>query len=189
MKIVTVRLPLESLRLLRDAIGWNASKQPELRKHLDRVVEEIRCNLKIIERSEASGYVVLERSVQVMVRIVDAGHDPSLCRSSGDRAPGGWPVVESLSEAAASLRARAFEAVAGANEPHPRDKVEPSPPGGSIVVLTGRATRVPQAAVTSGKQRTTTVTSRRPMAGRTSLTWDGGGGRNCMACKCSRSVP
>jgi hypothetical protein len=37
---------------------------------------------------------------------------------------------------------------------------EPSPPGGSIVVLAGRATHVPQAAVISGIQRTVTVTRR-----------------------------
>jgi hypothetical protein len=40
---------------------------------------------------------------------------------------------------------------------------EPSPPGASIVVLAGRATRVPQAAVASGIQRTITVNSRRPV--------------------------
>jgi hypothetical protein len=33
----------------------------------------------------------------------------------------------------------------------------------SLVVLAGRATRVPQAAVTSGIQRTVTVNSRRPL--------------------------
>jgi hypothetical protein len=74
MKIVTIEFLLEFFHLLRETIGWNASEQPELRKHLDCMVEEIRCNLKVIERSEATGYVVLERSVQVVVRIVDARH-------------------------------------------------------------------------------------------------------------------
>jgi hypothetical protein len=40
---------------------------------------------------------------------------------------------------------------------------EPSPPRPSHAVLAGRATHVPEAAVTSGIQRTTTVTSRRPV--------------------------
>jgi hypothetical protein len=40
---------------------------------------------------------------------------------------------------------------------------EPSAPGVTLIVLTGRATCVPQAADTSGIQRTTTVTSRRPV--------------------------
>ena len=47
--------------------------------------------------------------------------------------------------------------------PRPLGALEPSPPGSSIVVLTGRATRVPQAAGTGGIQRTITVTSRRPV--------------------------
>jgi hypothetical protein len=37
------------------------------------------------------------------------------------------------------------------------------PPGASTVVLAGRATHVPQAAVTSGNQRTVTVTRRRSL--------------------------
>jgi hypothetical protein len=53
MKIVTIGLPLELFHLLREAIGWNASEQPELGKHLYRMVEEVRCNLKVIEHSEA----------------------------------------------------------------------------------------------------------------------------------------
>ena len=44
-----------------------------------------------------------------------------------------------------------------------RPSWEPSPSGESVVVLAGRATRVPQAAVTSGMQRSVTVNSRRPM--------------------------
>jgi hypothetical protein len=40
---------------------------------------------------------------------------------------------------------------------------EPLPPRSRNVVLAGRATHVPQAAVTSGIQRTVTVTSRRPV--------------------------
>jgi len=46
----------------------------------------------------------------------------------------------------------------------PSGQLEPLSPGGSIVGLAARATRVPQAAVTSGIQRTTTVTQRRPLA-------------------------
>jgi len=45
--------------------------------------------------------------------------------------------------------------------PHLWDSWVPLPPGENIVVLAGRATRVPQAAVTSGMQRSVTVTSRR----------------------------
>jgi hypothetical protein len=40
---------------------------------------------------------------------------------------------------------------------------EPLPLGGSTVVLTGRATHVPQVAVTGGTQRTTTVTPGGPL--------------------------
>jgi hypothetical protein len=40
------------------------------------------------------------------------------------------------------------------------------PPGETAAGLTGRATRVPEAAVTSGMKRTTTVTRRGPLAGR-----------------------
>ena len=70
--------------------------------------------------------------------------------------------------------------------PRPLGALEPSPPGSSIVVLTGRATRVPQAAGTGGIQRTITVTSRRPVgwAPVPDLGW--GGARNCMVCKGSR---
>ena len=66
-------------------------------------------------------------------------------------------------------------------------ELESSSPAG-IVVSAGRATRVQQAAVTSGIQRTLTVTSRRPVGRSASPTWGGGGGRSCMACKCSPSV-
>jgi hypothetical protein len=53
----------------------------------------------------------------------------------------------------------------------------------AILTLAERATRVPEAAVTSGIQRTVTVTPRRPLgrARVSDLGW--GGGRNCMACK------
>jgi hypothetical protein len=36
------------------------------------MVEEVGCNLKVVERSEATAYVVLERSVKVVERIVCA---------------------------------------------------------------------------------------------------------------------
>ena len=48
--------------------------------------------------------------------------------------------------------------------PHLWDSWVPLPPGENIVVLAGRATRVPQAAVTSGMQRSVTVTSRGPLS-------------------------
>jgi hypothetical protein len=41
---------------------------------------------------------------------------------------------------------------------------KPSPPGGAIFVPAGRATHVPQAAVSSGTQRTITVTTRASLA-------------------------
>jgi hypothetical protein len=47
--------------------------------------------------------------------------------------------------------------------PHPTVKVEPAAPYGGRVILAGRATRVPQAAVTNGIQRTTTVTPIGPL--------------------------
>jgi hypothetical protein len=46
----------------------------------------------------------------------------------------------------------------------PPDEVESSPPGGSIVVLVGRATHVPQAAVTSGIWRSITVNRIGPLS-------------------------
>jgi hypothetical protein len=49
-----------------------------------------------------------------------------------------------------ALRALAHEAADHRGRPHPPAELEPSPPGASFVVLAGRATRVPQAAVTSG---------------------------------------
>jgi hypothetical protein len=47
-------------------------------------------------------------------------------------------------------------AVVTAGAPQPRVELEPSPPVWSLVVLAGRATHVPEAAVTNGIQRTTT---------------------------------
>jgi hypothetical protein len=46
--------------------------------------------------------------------------------------------------------------------PHPLDELEPAA-GASIAVLAGRATHMPQAGVTSGVQRTVTVSSRRAL--------------------------
>ena len=60
---MAIRLPLEFPHLLREAVLWNAPEELKLSKHLDRMVEEVGCNLKVIERSEATAYVVLERSV------------------------------------------------------------------------------------------------------------------------------
>jgi hypothetical protein len=66
-----------------------------------------------------------------------------------------------------------------------RGRASPSGRAGSrclreVVVLAGRATRVPQAAGTSGIQRIVTVTRRRPLgwAHAPDLGW--GRGRNCM---------
>jgi hypothetical protein len=42
-------------------------------------------------------------------------------------------------------------------------ELEASPSGSSLSVLTGRATHVPEAAVTSGIQRTLTVTRSKPL--------------------------
>jgi hypothetical protein len=64
---------------------------------------------------------------------------------------------------AASLPTLAQDAVVTEDGPHPVGELEPSPPGRSIVVLAGGATRVPQAAVTSGVQRTVMVTRRTPL--------------------------
>jgi hypothetical protein len=77
----------------------------------------------------------------------------------GDRRSG----VRVSHRAAASRPALATEAVATEDGPHPPHELEPSPSGGSIVILADRATYVPLAAVTSGLQRTVTVTSRRPV--------------------------
>jgi hypothetical protein len=56
-----------------------------------------------------------------------------------------WPEeVEGLVPALPrALRALANEAVATRDGPHPLAELEPSPPGASIVVRAGRATRVP----------------------------------------------
>jgi hypothetical protein len=82
-----------------------------------------------------------------------------------------------------ALRALAREAVVTKDGPHPTGELEPSWPGGSLVVLTA----VPP---TCHKQRSPAVCSGQSrslgeggLAGRTPLTWGGGGGRNCMACK------
>jgi len=71
---VAVWPPLEVPHLLRKAIVWNASEQLKLGKQFDRVVEEVRGDLKVVECREAAGRVVLERSVQVVVRILIARH-------------------------------------------------------------------------------------------------------------------
>jgi hypothetical protein len=74
LEVVTIRLLLEFLHLLCEAIGWNESEQLKLRKHFDRMVEEVPCNLKVVERSEATGEVLLERPVQKVVSIIEARH-------------------------------------------------------------------------------------------------------------------
>jgi hypothetical protein len=62
-----------------------------------------------------------------------------------------------------ALRALALGTVITEDAPHPVAELKPSRPGGSVVVLSGRATRVPQAAVASGIQRTITVTRTGPL--------------------------
>ena len=57
---------------------------------------------------------------------------------------------------------------------------EPSPTGANHIVLTGR---VPQAAVTSGIQRSVTVTPRGPLSGPSAPDQGKRSGPNCMACK------
>jgi hypothetical protein len=71
--------------------------------------------------------------------------------------PGAWVALPRR------RRRLASEAVVTEVGPHPPAELEPSPPSVSIVVLAGHATHVPQAAVTSGMQRTVTVTQRRPL--------------------------
>jgi hypothetical protein len=61
-----------------------------------------------------------------------------------------------------ALRAHGHEAMVTQDRSHPPTSWEPSPSVASIVVLAGRATHVPQAAVMSGMQRTLTVTPRTP---------------------------
>jgi hypothetical protein len=82
-----------------------------------------------------------------------------------------------------ALRALANDAVVTRDGPHPAAELEPSPPG-------ARSRLVPAVPPTCHKQRSPAVSSGQPRslrrgrwAGRPSLTWGGGGGRNCMACK------
>jgi hypothetical protein len=75
-----------------------------------------------------------------------------------------------------------------ADGPHPQVSWEPSPPGASRVVLTGRATRVPQAAVTSGIQRSLTVNLRGPFVRMHAPDRGWARSPNCMACKRSRRI-
>ena len=82
---MAIWLPLEFPHLLREAILWNVPEQLKLSKHLDRMVEEVGCNLKVVERSEATAYVVLERSVKIVERIVYAHHT---AESMGEGLPG-----------------------------------------------------------------------------------------------------
>ena len=65
---------------------------------------------------------------------------------------------------------------------------EPLPSDTSLVVLAGRAARVPQAAVTSGMQRSITATPDDCCAGLRLPDRGGGGGRTCMAGTGSRPV-
>ena len=61
------------------------------------MVEEVGCNLKVVERSEATAYVVLERSVKVVERIVYARHtaESKGVRPAGVSATGSWHMVHS----------------------------------------------------------------------------------------------
>ena len=151
MKIVTIGFLLEFFHLLRETIGWNASEQPELRKHLDCMVEEIRCNLKVVERSEATGYVVLERSVQVVVRIVDARHGaesmPAITRQGGRRLACGGRLPPSCREPCGLLPTMQWSPGEGLAL---RLSLWPSPPGGNIFIRAGRAT---PCAISSGHRR------------------------------------
>src|SRR6266498_595404 len=89
MEVVAIRLLLVLLHFRHEAIVLKASEQLELRKHFDRMVEEVRCNLEIVERSEATGYVILDRSVQEVVRIIHARHRPKSIPASGARSTRG----------------------------------------------------------------------------------------------------
>jgi hypothetical protein len=66
-----------------------ASEQLELRKHFDRTVKKVGRNLEIVERSEATGYVILNRSVKQVVWIIYARHRPKSIPASGAGAPRG----------------------------------------------------------------------------------------------------
>jgi hypothetical protein len=59
----------------------------------------------------------------------------------------------------------------------------------AVLVLAGRATRVPQAAGTSGIPRTITVTPRRPVGWAHAPDLQRQGSPNCMACKGQRALP
>jgi hypothetical protein len=70
---------------------------------------------------------------------------------------------DEVTRAAAPPSRLAYEALVTAGGPHRAVEPEPSPLGASVVVLVGRAIRVPEAAGTSGMQRSATVTQRRPL--------------------------
>jgi hypothetical protein len=53
------------------------------------MVKEVRCNLEIVERSEATGYVILDRSVQQVVRIIHARHRSKSIPASGTKSTRG----------------------------------------------------------------------------------------------------
>jgi len=72
-------------------------------------------------------------------------------RGAGGHFPAAPPVAARQRHSQSSRRAS------------PVAYLEPSPAPDALLVLAGRATRVPQAAVTSGIPRTITVTPRRPM--------------------------
>jgi hypothetical protein len=83
--------------------------------------------------------------------------------SSGGRWPGSLTAGSSLTTTSSVMSCRAAFAACPPSRgcrdgPHPPAELEPEPSCASVVVLAGRATHVPQAAVTSGIQRTTTVT-------------------------------
>ena len=69
------------------------------------------------------------------------------------------------------------------DEADPPDEPEPSPLPGTIVVLAGRATRVPQAVVMSGMAVNHGLSERAVELGSGLLSWTVGTARHCMACK------
>jgi hypothetical protein len=156
MKVVTIRLLLVLLRFRREAIVWNASEQLELRKHFDCMVEEVRCNLKVVERSEATDYVVLDRSVQEVVRIINARHRPSLV---------GYPAPGTLIGGLASTippRRREPSGLLPTRQWSPRTTLTLRSGWSQRcdrvlgVILDSRVTSVPFTAILNGPEQTTT---------------------------------
>jgi hypothetical protein len=88
IEVMTIRLPLKFRHFVREAIVRDAPEQLKLSKHFNRVVEEIRCNLQVVERCEATGKVVFERSIQEVVRILNTWHRTKSMGYQAIRGPG-----------------------------------------------------------------------------------------------------